>query len=1074
MIKQLYLTLILISLILTSFSQIINSENNSIETEPESDTLETNGIAWKPLKPIKKATFVEYSPETYLDDYAYLASIPSSIFQYEDKLYASPLLFYEEEYVGADDEKVLNSFQGVQYFMEDWVNCSDGELDIIEYIKMPSESESSPELQWTAKEIVEIKENNPYDIAKEIALQNWEYSKYAVIAVIDDEYPVVDKETNSHLNGTIPALPLEQEVLEGEKAPSPINPNYHNFTIKNDYKYVTAYMEWGGETRDATHRGRDLDLQLYDWQLGEVAASENWNVFSGAHEYTDSFVYDTGEWAAAVTYMPTESALDEKDIKKDMLTPIRKRPLQNPLDDSQDYTIYVTMYPGFEIFLEDSTPFGCKDAEFKISWSGDHNLGLMVRGPSGAVIGTDMNNEGNERTVALEELGEGIYSAAAIDINGEDKEIDFELEYSFKQKMDKIEGNALASAANGAILASIKNIPLLYAKPKSLPSATGYALDKLGVENAYLVNLGGYASNKLKEEIDDLRSWLQPEVDIKEIDNHTEIYNIIQELTKQNDVVFSTIDPWTYWFIDKGITGEQERGLYIGPAAYGAAFHGAPLLITDIHPKLSASQAWHNEFWKQAFLPRAPPSVGCMVLTGKQVYEFLAENNLDNEGMESILTVAGQFDIGTTWDRMLVGAALSGRIQGSPVDSSYWVARSGLYPYIIFANPAVSENGITLIAGSSYAEGIEGGEVEVKYPIAQSWVSYEHRFNERASKYWGCDYTTADGITPYRTPSENPIDDGVNSKYNLDGRYWPDMTTANVVPFYAEKLGCDSVYTSNFPTTMENLNRGAIMWLEIMHGGSRSGLGVVGFWNEDQTENNPWRGYEKGGGTEENAADEGGPDTITMEKNTAADVVPGTPINEYGHDGVVIAIAEQATQTSSYDGYAFDNNLKNIHSVGVSAGSCLIANTYLHLSLIRHGSVFQVIDPWLTSWYVAFAMETFVRDLALGDTVGEAYEKGIRHVGIQYLTNSWWWDIFENVVYYGDPDLRVYSPKYSWDKPIPLEFGSVIGGHCPFGAKSHPHAIESAFWKEMAVYSSVTGSIIAVGALIWKKKKDSS
>lgn len=1051
---------------MTSFTPLIGSENDQENNEIENNLVNSNGIGWKPLVPIKKATFVEYDPDTYLDDYAYLASIPASVFQEGDKLYSSPLLYYENDWEGVDEEKVMNSVQGIEYFMEDWVNISGGELDIIEYIKMPNDE--NPDLKWTAKEIIDIKEKNPYDLASKIALQNWEYSDVAVIAVID-EYPEIDNEFSGYYNGTIPSLPLEQEVLQGSKAPSPINPNYHNFTINEGYKYVTSYMEWGGATGDATHRGKDLDLQLYDWQLGEVAASENWNVFSGAHEFTDSYVFDTGDWAAAVTYMPTESTLEEEDAQ-DYLKPIRPKPLQNPLDDSQEYTIYVTMYPGNEIFLDESTPFGCRDVEFKISWEGDHNLGLMVRGPSGAVIGTNMNDDGtNEKTLRFEELGEGIYSAAAIDLNGENEKIDFELEFSYKQKMDRIEGNALSSAGNGAVLASLKNIPLLYAKPKSLPRATGVALDKLGVKNVYLVNLGGYASKKLNEDINDLRSWLQPEVKIKEIDNHTEIYNMIQEITQQNDIVFSTIDPWTYWYIDDGIVGEQERGMYIGPAAYGAAFHGAPLIITDIHPKLSSSQAWHNEFWKKAFLPRAPPSVGCMVLTGKQVYEFLAENNLDNEGMESILTVAGQFDIGTTWDRMLVGAALPGRIQGSPTDASYWIARSGLYPYIIFANPALDENGVELTTGSSLSEGISGTTVNAKYPITQSWVSFQHRFNERASVYWGCDYITADGITPYKTKSNNPIDDGVNAKYNQDGSYWPDMTMADVVPFYAEKVGCDSVYSTNFDITMDNLNRGSIMWLEGMHGGSRSGLGVVGFWNPDQTETNPWRGYEKGGGTEENAADESGPDTMTMEENTAADVTPATRDR---HDGVVIAIAEQATQTTSYDGYDFDNSLKNIHSAGFSGTSCLIANTFLHLSLIRHGSVFQVIDPWLTSWYSAFAVETFLRDIALGDSVGEAYEKGIRHVGIQYLTNSWWWDIFENVVYFGDPDLRVFTPKYSWDKPETLEFGSNIGGHNPFGASSHPHEIESAFLKELAVYGSISGSIIAVGAVIIRKKRD--
>ena len=91
---------------------------------------------------------------------------------------------------------------------------------------------------------------------------------------------------------------------------------------------------------------------------------------------------------------------------------------------------------------------------------------------------------------------------------------------------------------------------------------------------------------------------------------------------------------------------------------------------------------------------------------------------------------------------------------------------------------------------------------------------------------------------------------------------------------------------------------------------------------------------------------------------------------------------------------------------------------------------------------MGFAIETFVRDIALGDTVGEAYAKSIGHVGILYLTNQWWWDIFENVVYYGDPDLRVFSPEYAWEQPA-FHDGSDVGGHAVNGADEHPNEIET-------------------------------
>jgi hypothetical protein len=378
----------------------------------------------------------------------------------------------------------------------------------------------------------------------------------------------------------------------------------------------------------------------------------------------------------------------------------------------------------------------------------------------------------------------------------------------------------------------------------------------------------------------------------------------------------------------------------------------------------------------------------------------------------------------------------------------------------------VGPEGVTLTTGSHsrFSDGLlitePEKEVTVEYPILQSWVSYDHRFNERGGKYWGADYVTADGITPYRTPSDNPID--------KDGK-WPDITSSEVVPYYGDKAGYSSVFTTNFDTTMDNLNQGVIMWLEVMHGGNR-GSGVVGFWNPDQLESNPWRAYEQHGSTFE-------PDTQLMSKNTGGDYIRNPiqtdPLNLLPHDGVIIAILQQEWQTVAKNGYDFDNAMENLHSMGFSAGSCLIANTYLQISMVRHGSAFQIIDPWLTSWYCGFAIQTFVRDIALGYSVGEAYERGIKHVGIQYLTNQWWWDIYENVVYYGDPDLRVYSPKHSWEEPVPLEEGRVIDGHSPFGATGHPHAIQSTMLLEMLMFAGIFIAIAAGFVFFWRKKSKS-
>jgi hypothetical protein len=1062
-------TALLITFLLVAVSFNVTAplpeDNQSELMEDSAHTQPPEGISWKPVVPIKNAILVNYDGESYLDDFAYLASVPASVFysDSEDMIYSSPLLFYQNPQELPDEEKVENAAVGVDYFMEDWATYADSEFDLLQLINIPSDKVSDITGKWNTSDFNVIESSSPMDTAKEIALYNWEYSDSAVIAVIDDSYNEIDEATSNSVTGMIPgSTTIKVDVIEGSKEPDPVNPTFHNFNIDEQHKYITSYMEWYGPTglddiNDLTQRGKDPDLQLYSDELGEVAASENWNVLTGASEKIGSYIYHSGGWASAVTYMPTESTGSSGGFPSNS-----DYEPKGPFDEAT-YEITNTFYPGVDLELLDGTPFYCRDGLFRLSWDDSSAvLGLIILGPSGAEVAKDIGTE-SPKEIELSELGEGDYSVAVIKLSDTSTDVSFTVEYSWHQKKERIEGDNLASATLGAVYASITNSPLLFAEKSYLPSATEEALDTLGVKKVYLVDMGWYNKGRVTDALKNSRSLLQPKINVKEIKNYEDMYEKIQDRTEQYDVVFSTINPWTYWHIGVGPKDEEIGGLYLGPAAYAAAHHGCPVFITDVHPELSSANAWHNHFWKNAYIGRYPPSVGCMVLTGRQVYDFLFEMGFDYDGldyMESMLTVAGQFDIGTSWDRVFVGAAVPGRIMGSPVDASYWTSRCALYQAIIFANPAVDPAGVTMTTGSS-SRGYNGAiptepeRTEIfQYPLLQSWVSYDHRFNERGSLYWGADYVTADGITPYRSNSDNPIDEG--------GK-WPDITTSEVVPYYAEKAGYSSVFSTNFDVTMDNLNQGAIMWLEVMHGGSRDS-GVVGFWNPDQIEPNPWRGYEDGGSTFE-------PDTKVMSKNTGLDYITNPFATDYLHDGVIICILTQATQTVSKNGYDFDNAMENLHSLGFSAGSCLIANTYLHLSMVRHGSVFQVIDPWLTSWYCGFAIQTFVRDIALGYTVGEAYERGIRHVGIEYLTGQWWWDIFENVVYYGDPDLRVYSPKYSWEEPEPLPAGTTIDGHSPFGAKGHPHAIQSTFLLEVLLFAGIFVAIAAPTVFFWRRKR---
>ncbi|RLF36335.1 MAG: hypothetical protein DRN03_03810, partial [Thermoplasmata archaeon] len=65
------------------------------------------GVSWKPVLPLKKVTFVNFDKDGYLDDYAYLAAIPTAVFYDKsgDRLISHPLLFYQDPYPVKNDKE---------------------------------------------------------------------------------------------------------------------------------------------------------------------------------------------------------------------------------------------------------------------------------------------------------------------------------------------------------------------------------------------------------------------------------------------------------------------------------------------------------------------------------------------------------------------------------------------------------------------------------------------------------------------------------------------------------------------------------------------------------------------------------------------------------------------------------------------------------------------------------------------------------------------------------------------------------------------------------------------------------
>ena len=1128
-IKQLFILIIVATFILGALIPSIQA--SSFRGSKGFD----EGPSYKPVTPLKKVTFVGFDEDTLVDDYAYLAAVPTAVFSTEDNLVSHPLLFYQDE-IEEDEIKYnsLDSYKGVKYFMEDWMEYCGGSLDKLTAINVDKNDINDLgrdiKSNLNACDTTYISGTDPYKLAADLALDDWSYSKDAVIAVVDEEFEEPNSVLSKEMEGTLPACKVHKEDTFTLKQTNSLNPVFEDFTVDDKYKFIKAELWWDSLifTFGPTIPAGDPDIQLYcqedgDWMQASAVAL--WNMYSPkGHETAQTYVYNPGHWRIGVTDFPTESTdIPTRELLGGLIS--IQGSLLKAFSPAVTYNVDIEMWPGVDLEIPDEPPFGCSDVNIKLNWDNPNiNLGFSVIGPGGEAIVTVINETSEDYLeLDLKSLsgylpGES-YKISVFSMNDLSSPVDFTVEYSWEQEAVKDEADSLTNAAEGAVLASLLNAPLLYTGSSDLSDDTEDALYTLGINNIYLINLGKHLDKDVRQKLNDI-------ADVKkEYTEHDVIYDDIRDKSGQNDVIFTTIDPWTYWYVAELKPAEEtEAGLFIGPAAYTAAHHGSPVLIIENHPELSSAAVWHNEFWEWSAQDRyhRQPSVAEMVYTGRRVYDFLKDNNFDDEGLETIITVADQYEIGISWDRMFLGVANAGRICGSPIDTSYWISRSMFYPALIFVNPGV-ENEVTLINGSVSDRKILGAlskpfgstlkitrdsqEEIFTNPVLCSFVSHKYRFNERGSKYYGTPldpsyYQCADGLTPGFDDTMEPIDLGTCAEYQegKDGSCFPDMTESEIVPLYLSRGGYDTAFSTTIDAVQNNLNQGVILWIHDSHGQEVNG-GQTLFWDAQNAFNsdpialiakifggpskqdNPWRGYDwlLGSTTE--------PDAMTMDIKGIIPFtnirVPGLP--SFAMDWAVarkpvrellnklIPIIDPFRVDNQYDGviaasyfsgYPFrainsteiEAGLENLHSAGFITSICQTSNTYFHMMLVRHGSVFQVQDPWPTSWYGAVWRQSIPRDIALGYTVGEAYTRGISHVGIQYLTDppQWWWDIGEIVVYFGDPDLRMYVPgtEYSDNNNWDVEDTSSyvydeelsIEGHMPFGATSHPKAREPKTW----------------------------
>ncbi|RLF29479.1 MAG: hypothetical protein DRN05_01570, partial [Thermoplasmata archaeon] len=303
----------------------------------------------------------------------------------------------------------------------------------------------------------------------------------------------------------------------------------------------------------------------------------------------------------------------------------------------------------------------------------------------------------------------GIWTAIVVPRNADgQKNIRYTITGTIR-KLNPSRVNAAISAANAAVIASLKHIPLLYVKENSVPDATENALDTLGVSHVIFVE-----NNNIGKKVRDQLPTL--EADLK---NMQEIIDYIKDHEASEN----------YITITSLATGDG----YFAPASMLAAYHGSPVLHIDDAPDNPAGVADRIETWRlwdgdyyhgsrscgnlpvhdeplpgtikmiidiiryfmsngeQGALP--PLGLDAKKTWNEELYNgihnWIKNYGLDREGQEGYCFVAPRKDIYIPAHSVMMGNnSYAGHIPGiTPAYTSDIVVRNIMYPALIFANP---------------------------------------------------------------------------------------------------------------------------------------------------------------------------------------------------------------------------------------------------------------------------------------------------------------------------------------------------------------------------------------------------
>jgi len=655
-------------------------------------------ISQPEITPMAKTFEIANDFASSKDEYGYFASIPACNYLSGGVRYLAPIVYTGDDTPTAyyDDPDAFGTVDDTTgYLLDDW-NM---------YLSMVGR-----------ESVVYNVPSDPVQAAAEIAMNNWVSSDTAVVAIDGSVY----EDTTKNVLKRTKTLKRETDVIE--------------FKSGSESKYSDEYgyqlnigPKWGAinvSVFDVTTTSVTADL-LNLWPKFYAFADDWWPDFAG-EDRIDIYCPITrmGVWsglggtrAQNYSFKITKYACD------------RFRIFLGNDDQTLKVTVETADLNDLLVFLVD--PSGNLRAPTIPAWNGGPVNPIHWWNGFHNETGCDDwrlwdPEPHTEFSAEVLHPEKGMWTAIVVPRNavGSPK-----IKYTITGTVKKLNSkgtDAAVSAANAAVIASQKHLPLLYVEEDGVPSETAGVFTGLGVTSVIFVERGGIGSavrDKLPTIEKDLKT-MEEIVDYIKADPFSEDYITITSL--------------------KTGVGQAAAGAMLG------AYHGSPVLRIEEAPGNPAGIAntietymrWDGDYYhgerSMGHFARADAPVyrgfnvtldmirwflsggkkGALPVFGMDmdrywfealyngVHDMLVSFGLDVDGVqEGICFVAPRNDIFIPAYAALMGNnSYTGGIPGiTPAYSSALVVRNLLYPALIFANPG---RDVTTTQFMNYPDGL--------------------------------------------------------------------------------------------------------------------------------------------------------------------------------------------------------------------------------------------------------------------------------------------------------------------------------------------------------------------------------